>query len=172
MPLHRSLALGEEATCGVHGLAAAAQGGQQRALAALRGGRLRGRPRPGGRVACSRRRADEQLGHVARCLPPLLPPPPPPPPPQRKPTTRAAVLAPPAPAVRSSPVAPCLAMPGCARLSLTWWSSASCAGLRWLGTSRLQSKCRRVALHTARRQACSLTACNQPPDHTFTLACV
>jgi len=111
-------------------------------------------------------------GHVARCLPPLLPPPPPPPPPQRKPTTRAAVLAPPAPAVRSSPVAPCLAMPGCARLSLTWWSSASCAGLRWLGTSRLQSKCRRVALHTARRQACSLTACNQPPDHTFTLACV
>jgi len=69
-------------------------------------------------------------GHVARCLPP----PPPPPPPQRKPTTRAAVLALPAPAVRSPPLAPCLAMPGCVRLSLTLWSSAGCASLRWLGT--------------------------------------
>ena len=54
-------------------------------------------------------------GHVARCLPPLpLPPPPPPaPPPQRKPSTRAAVLAPPAPAVR---------------LSLMLWRSAACTG--------------------------------------------
>jgi hypothetical protein len=105
-------------------------------------------------------------GHVARCLPPPLPPPPPPP--QRKPTTRAAVLALPAPAVRPRPGA----LSGHACLSALVPGIVELCFLRRLRTSWLQSKCRRVALHTACRRACSSTACNQPPDHSFMLACV
>jgi hypothetical protein len=90
-------------------------------------------------------------GHVARCLPPPLPPPPPPPPPppaQRKPTTRAAALAPPAPAVRSPPGA----LSGHAWLRALVPDIVELRFLRWLRTSWLQSKCRRVPLHTAAGQ--------------------